>query len=231
MSSRKILCIIGGIAFCCMIAALFLYRAPSVKATDESETPTVKTADTITSDTKTTRLSGKGRQASEKFQLEPGLSTFEISHDGDSNFVVRLLDENGKEVDTLFNHIGPLRAKRGFEIRRAGQHLLDIVSNGNWSVDIDQPRPTQAAAPTVLRGTGNDMSDFVRLEKGLNVFKIKHKGSDRFKVILLDQDGREIESLVNTLGSFDGSKPVTIDKSGIYALNISGDGEWTIDVE
>jgi hypothetical protein len=33
------------------------------------------------------------------------------------------------------------------------------------------------------------------------------------------------------LGAFDGSKPVSIEKPGIYFLNVGADGDWSIDVE
>jgi hypothetical protein len=63
------------------------------------------------------------------------------------------------------------------------------------------------------------------------VFKLNHNGESRFKVSLLDQDGRTVGYLVNTLGQFSGSKPLSIDKPGVYFLNVSADGDWSINVE
>ena len=64
------------------------------------------------------KLDGKGRRASEKFILEPGLSIFAINHDGNSNLVIRLLDREGKSVDTLFNQIGAFEGQRGSRLPR-----------------------------------------------------------------------------------------------------------------
>ena len=183
-------------------------------------------------DGKQINLSGKGRQASEKFFLQPGLGVFEITHDGDSNVIVKLLDRDGKAIDTLFNQIGPFKGQRGFSIRQDGQYLLDVAADGNWTVAIRQPRPTEAqATPRTLTGTGYDVTPFIQLDKGLNVFKIKHDGENRFTVMLVDRDGRQVEPLINTLGRFDGSKPVSIEKPGIYFLNVAGDGQWSVEIQ
>jgi hypothetical protein len=199
----------------------------------QGSTPAVeRQASTQSADGKAITLHGKSRQASEKFELETGLVIFELDHDGDSNVIVRLLDRDGKSVDTLFNQIGDFEGERGFEIRERGPYLLDIAADGNWNVTIRQPRPQQAeAAPTTLEGAGFGVTPFVQLEKGLNVFKMKHAGHGRFTVTLMDRDGHQVESLINTLGTFDGSKPVSIEKSGIYFLNVGGDGDWNIAVQ
>src|SRR3989338_4370824 len=43
-------------------------------------------------------LNGIGQQASNKFQLQKGFSIFKMTHNGSSNFIVNLLDSNGKQV-------------------------------------------------------------------------------------------------------------------------------------
>lgn len=178
------------------------------------------------------QLQGKGPQASEKFNLEPGLVIFKVTHDGESNLVIRLLNRDGKAVDTLFNQIGEFSGQRGFTVREGGEYLLDVVGDGNWTVSVDQPRPTQGQAiPRQLAGWGFDVTPFVQLNKGLVVFKIQHRGDGRFTVNLMDHDGRLVESLINTLDNFDGSRPVSIEKPGIYFLNVGSPGNWTIDVQ
>ena len=69
------------------------------------------------------------------------------------------------------------------------------------------------------------------LGRGLAEFKMKHDGQDRFKVVLLDQNGKPVEYLTNTIGKFDGSKPISVEEPGLYFLNVSADGNWTIDVQ
>ena len=172
-----------------------------------------------TIENKAVKLSGRGRQASEKFKLEPGLAVFNVANDGDSNFIVRLLDRNGKEIETLFNEIGPFSGEKAFFVPRGGQCLLDVQSNGNWTADVNQKKPTEnQSTPCSLQGKGYRATPTFQLEKGLVVFKLNHQGDSRFKVALLDQDGHTVGYLVNTLGNFSGSKPVSIDKPGVYFL-------------
>ena len=146
--------------------------------------------------------------------------------------MIRLLDEKGKDLDTLFNQIGTYNGEQGFAIPKGGRCLLDVAADGNWTVAIRQPRPIEGQAlPTTLQGSGSDVTPFVQLDEGLVVFKMKHNGEARFRVTLRDQNGQLVDSLVNTLGAFDGSKPISIEKPGIYFLNVSADGDWSIDAE
>ena len=40
-----------------------------------------------------------------------------------------------------------------------------------------------------------------------------------------------VELLANDIGSFNGSKAVGIASSGIYILDVTADGNWTITIE
>lgn len=177
-------------------------------------------------------LSGTGRQATQKFRLEPGFCVFDVSHDGNSNLIIKLLDHNGKEIDTVINQIGKFNGQRGINIPTGDVCLLDVQADGNWKANISQPRPTQGqAVPATLQGKGYQVTPVLQLERGLAEFKMKHDGQDRFKVVLLDQNGKPIEYLTNTIGKFDGSKPISVEEPGLYFLNVSADGNWTIDVQ
>ena len=223
---------IGSAVICSVVGMLVLstrhVRGDNAQATQKQQTQ----QSTSRPQTDDIKLEGNGRQASKQFNLEPGLANFEVSHDGKSNLVIRLLDNNGKEVDTIFNQIGPFQGDRLLPIRSAVRGLLDVAADGNWSVTIRQPQPTEvASSPVTFQGVGYHATPFVKLDKGLNIFKMKHDGDMRFVVTLLDQYGKPVDSLVNVVGDFDGSKPISIDEPGIYYLNVSADGDWTIDVQ
>ena len=178
-------------------------------------------------------LSGKGRQATEKFRLEPGICLFDISHDGDSNLVIKLLDINGRVIDTVFNQVGAFNGERAINISTGGECLLDVEADGNWKANIRQPRSMESRqmVPCTFEGNGFKTSPSIQLERGLAEFKMKHDGQQRFKVVLLDQNGRPVEYLANTIGAYDGSKPISIQEPGIYFLNVTADGNWTVDVK
>ncbi len=177
-------------------------------------------------------LSGTGQQASKKFSLESGLSIFKMTHTGTSNFAVILMDSDGQRVELLVNDIGKFDGSKAVGIAKKGEYILDVSADGKWTVTIEQPRPRTAdATPQTFTGTGQQVSPFITLNKGLNTFKLKHTGKSNFAIILMDNDGNREELLVNEIGNFDGSKAVGISRAGIYLLDISADGAWTASVE
>jgi hypothetical protein len=50
-------------------------------------------------------------------------------------------------------------------------------------------------------------------------------------VTLLDAVGKRIEQVTGVIGSYDGSKAIKIEESGVYLLNITADGDWTVSVD
>jgi hypothetical protein len=177
-------------------------------------------------------LSGTSQQATQKFTLESGLSIFKMTHAGTSNFAITLMDSDGQRVELLVNEIGKFDGAKAIGIAKRGEYILDISANGKWTVKIEQPRPTTAESkPKTFTGTGQQVSPFIKLDKGLTTFKLKHTGKSNFAVLLMDKSGNREELLVNEIGDFDGSKAVGVSRSGIYLLDISADGAWTISVE
>ena len=102
---------------------------PTQEVTSQSPTPT-DTSEPIV-------LSGTGQEATSKFSLEKGLSIFRMTHDGDSNFIIWLLDEEGNEIVLLVNEIGEFDGSKATSIDNAGIYLLDVSADGNWEISIE----------------------------------------------------------------------------------------------
>ncbi len=178
------------------------------------------------------KLSGSGDQASAKFHLQAGISTWEIAHDGRSNFQVALLSKDGKSADTTVNEIGRYKGTIAVRVAKAGDYLLNVNADGKWSVAINQLRPAEApATPLEAAGKGTSLTRFVTLPKGLCVFKATHRGDGVFRVKILDREGRVVEQAVGVIGGYDGSKAIKIEEEGIYLVSIYANGEWTLKVE
>ncbi len=176
-------------------------------------------------------LSGEGQEASQKFNLAEGLSIFAMKHSGSSNFAVWLLDDIGERVDLLANVIGDFDGAKAIGISKSGDYILDINAGGPWTVDISQPRPqTARGMPVSFGGTGQQVSQLFTLSPGLTRFELEHDGERNFAVWLLDNNGKNVDLLVNEIGPFDGSKATGIKYDGIYCLDINADGNWRIDV-
>ena len=178
-------------------------------------------------------LSGFGQQATQQFDLESGLSVFTLTHSGSSNFIVKLLDSNGNPVDySLVNDIGVFNGSKAIKINQSGKYLLNISADGAWTINIQQPRSAQASQVNSFNDIGQKATQLFYLSQGLHTISMTHSGSSNFIVKLLDNDGNPVDySLVNEIGSFNGSKAVKINYSGIYLFNVQADGSWSINIQ
>lgn len=83
-------------------------------------------------------FTGTGPKASSLFWLDKTLTTFDMTHDGSSNFAIWLLDSNGEHVDLLVNEIGPFDGSTAIGVPAAGVHILDIYADGHWTISVQQ---------------------------------------------------------------------------------------------
>lgn len=81
-------------------------------------------------------LSGKGQKATDLFYLPQGLVRFELTHNGESNFGVWLMDDQGHKIELLVNEIGTFVGSKAVRIDKSGQFLLDIDADGTWNIII-----------------------------------------------------------------------------------------------
>jgi len=221
-SERWIIRLLGYIMY--TFVALFIIGILVPSPTPEAPTPTpISTTPEITPTIPTssvTPLPKTTPEATSKFSLETGLSVFRMNHDGDRNFIVWLLNDEGDQIDILVNKIGEFDGSKAVGITKQGDYILDINADGSWTINIEQPRPSYAPpVPKTLKGTGQQASEMFYLDKGLARFEMTHDGDRNFIVWL------------NKIGEFDGSKAVSIRKGGNYLLSISADGNWEISIE
>lgn len=205
----------------------------------ETETPTPTpqpTPEPIT-------LSGSGDTVTESFELSGGAVIFHITHDGSSNIIVTLKNANtGERAESLVNEIGSYDGSTFVGVTgsamqpSAGEYLLDIQADGNWDATIEQPRPTSAPTlPQIFSGEEDTVTEPFKLDEGLAKFKMNHDGSSNFIVTLYDKEGERVDSLVNEIGSYQGSTSVSVTgqileaSPGIHYLEIQADGNWEIE--
>jgi hypothetical protein len=93
-----------------------------------------------------------------------------------------------------------------------------------------QPARAQPA-PFSLSGSGQQATETFSIAGGVTIFRLTHQGSSNFAVWLKDgSSGENVELLVNTIGSFNGSKLVGVPE-GTYLLDVSADGSWKVIIE
>ncbi len=184
----------------------------------------------VTSAQGMSNISGKGMFVTAPFSLNKGLTRFTLTHDGKSNFIVQLLNQNG-EMEALYsNNIGNYEGSR-IEYIDSGIHLLNIDADGNWTINITQ-YTNFASVPTKthFEGYGDTATELFTIPAGTKTFKMTHAGKSNFIVKLLNKDGTNEMYLANEIGIFEGSK-AEFTNNNVYAFNIQADGAWTIDIE
>jgi hypothetical protein len=73
------------------------------------------------------------------FSLKAGGARFQLTHtNGESNFIVTLIDSNGAYVSNLVNEIGPADVSTIVSIRTNGVYFLEIKADGNWNISVGQ---------------------------------------------------------------------------------------------
>lgn len=170
---------------------------------------------------------GKGKM-SQTFKAGGGLTIIKLAHRGTSNFVV--LYGQGQATQLLVNEVGKYEGSRALGLP-AGDYVLDIDTDGEWAVQIDQSVPTTAEPPPQkLTGTGQAATKFFSLKPGAANFRVSHEGDGLFAPYLLKSDGKGLTNLANELGKFTGEKRVDITEEGIYLVDVTATGPWTIEV-
>lgn len=170
-------------------------------------------------------FSGSGSDVVE-IELEGGLTGVEAQHDGSSDFVVQLVDDG---FPTFFIDARGQFEGASLEYAVAGEHELEIVADGDWEVTVTQPRSATGADPAV------ELSDSIPSYYGPFEFDGtytmtgSHDGAGNFIVELRGQGRTDRELVINELGAYEGS--TTFQYSGIGWIDVTTDGEWSIELE
>lgn len=86
----------------------------------------------------TTSFSGNSKSVTDFFRLSGGLHRFQLTHQGDANFIVKLLDKNGAPVDmSLVNEIGPFDGSKAVRVPKDDIYLLQVEANGPWTIRVE----------------------------------------------------------------------------------------------
>lgn len=87
----------------------------------------------------TTSFSGNSKTATDLFALSGGLHRIKLTHQGDANFIVNLLDQNGASVVPMgvTNEIGPFDGSQAVTVPGDGIYLFQVDANGPWTIEVD----------------------------------------------------------------------------------------------
>ena len=66
-----------------------------------------------------------------------GLKVFNYNYVGSSNFIVKLLDQDGSYCGLVANEIGDCSGSKAIKISNDGVYVLSVESNGDWEINIE----------------------------------------------------------------------------------------------
>jgi len=104
----------------------------STVSTDQSQiTPTAQEAAT-----RDFTISGIGKDVSKPFFLKKGKAVINMDYKGESNFIVKLLDNDANLVSLLANQIGSWNGATAIRVPRDGEYIVDVTATGTWNIRI-----------------------------------------------------------------------------------------------
>jgi len=138
------------------------------------------------------------------------------TYTGSSNFAIWTLGVENEELELLVNTIGAYEGETAYFDDAAAS--LKIAAEGPWTITV---MPLNTATPMTDSNTGT--GDAVLLyDTDAALWSFTHSGESNFVVRRLVPG--ELELLVNTIGAYEGSVPVT---PGAGVVTINADGNWT----
>jgi len=151
-----------------------------------------------------------------------GIAT--ITHNGSSNFAIWSLNEGLEQSDLLVNEIGTYSGTVPFNVSTSERIVaLEISADGAWTVTLRDALTVREAPQGVsTTGTGDD----VLLYFGdATIADIAHSGESNFAIWSY---GNRSDLIVNEIGTYTGQVRW---QAGSALIQISADGEWSIDLQ
>ena len=174
---------------------------------------------------------GTGAEVINGVDLESGLTVVEGTHDGESNFQVQFYGEDDDQYGTVFfNEIGAYEGASA-ELLDPSSYMIDIEADGDWTLEVRQPRATAAEAdnlPQSLEGNTPDVIGPINFS-GRHVAYGDHDGDSNFQVQVFPEDGYFGEVVFNEIGEYEGE--TTFSHDGVGWVDVEADGNWTVEIE
>lgn len=175
--------------------------------------------------------SGTGDKVTSNFNLSKGIARFSSSYNGQNNFIVTLLADDGNIIDSVVNTIGIYQGETYISIPNSGVYVMQVKASGNWKVVVTGigilSSQTASSSNQVFSGNGDTTLKLNFTRTGLVTFKLTHAGQKNFIVTLFDQNGALKDGLANELGNYTGEKALRIE-AGNYYIKVLADGNWSV---
>lgn len=173
--------------------------------------------------------------------------SYEITNEGDvDDYIEGEMEVNGgkfsTEEDVSDFSNGEIRVYLAFLPYMQPNRIMEIYGEMGENIEGDKVIESAdaniieaaniyvKAKPIELEGSGDTATDTFSLTPGLAFFSAEHTGGSNFVLEFMDENGNQLNLLVNEIGSYNGTTAATIPDSGEYLLNVTADGSWNIDI-
>lgn len=195
----------------------------------ETETATEEPTPGPAEDIPPRSFSGSGAEVEAGIDIAGGLVVVDAEHTGgSSNFQVKLVPSLGQYDELFVNEIGEYEGETAALID-ADTYTLDVEADGDWNVEIRQPRADSGESlPVSLDGDRNVVEGPFEFG-GSHVATGSHSGQSNFQVIVYPPEGDFGELVFNEIGEYEGE--TTFRHGGVGWVAVVGDGDWTVEME
>jgi hypothetical protein len=180
-----------------------------------------------------TKLTGDGNQETDPMELKKGVYVVQTIHQSAGNIMVDVYDQDDSWLGIMVNETGGYNGYTVLTIDSTGEYYFDIVADGPWSIALEQTvKSDTTRLMTSISGVGDSVSEYFLLTNGAKTFKLnsgQQSSEKNFIVYLLDEDGQEVEILVNELTPGQYQSRINISE-GVYMLRVEATGEWDIQI-
>ena len=123
-----------------------------------------------------------------------------------------------------------------------GGDSADTATEASAATAVPAVAADVVELPVQFTGKGSGTTLLFELKKGIPAkFTITHDGVDEFEAFLKDEDGNPLGTgassalaggfVAPVIGAFEGTKTVDLLFTKLYRVEVTADGNWTIDVE
>ena len=174
---------------------------------------------------------GEESALTEAFDLGAGFTGYETIHEGEGSFVVELIDdEQGETVADLADAQGNHEARNTGNFPE-GAYVLDVTADGEWTVELRQPRPSEEDADELPMDVSGEVPDYFgpyRFEDSPEV-RANYEGDHHSLVEIVDLEGEPAETLFDERGAFEGE--TTVEYEGAGWIDVVADDTWSLTFE
>lgn len=183
---------------------------------------------TVGSESEVMEYSGSGSSVIRDVEIDGGLTVVTVTHDGSGFFAVDLVPLAGEYDVSVAYGIGGYQGTSA-ELVDAGTYLIDIEADGDWELQVTQPRPTSGSSlPTTIRDDVPNV--FGPFEfSGVHIATATHNGEGLFGVDVLPPQGPYGEYIFIETGQFEGEATFRFEGVGFVAVEADGTYKMTIE--